>query len=283
MERWFSVYTSALSGDLPRLGLIASLYVIFTLFEVGLPAQPGHGLRGRVRNIVFAVIFLLGGLAAASAVMLFFPWRPRLRAAGGLGTSMLVCVGYLLLFDFLYYWYHRAQHRFALLWTVHEMHHADRELNVTTSNRTYWLELPIQFLVVSLPTVLLIGIDTAAWFVLPFVTTFWLLFTHANLRLRLGWLTPIICGPHVHRIHHSNLSRHLDRNFAQFFPIYDVLFGTYYGPARNEFPATGTDKMASDAALGDVLARPFWTWAHALSPARGVRPAPRPAPRGRAR
>src|SRR5207245_4268572 len=80
MERWFSVYTSALSGDLPRLGLIASLYVIFTLFEVGLPAQPGHGLRGRVRNIVFAVIFLLGGLAAASAVMLFFPWRPRLRA-----------------------------------------------------------------------------------------------------------------------------------------------------------------------------------------------------------
>jgi sterol desaturase/sphingolipid hydroxylase (fatty acid hydroxylase superfamily) len=96
------------------------------------------------------------------------------------------------------------------------------------------------------------------------VTTSWLLFTHANLRLRLGLLTPILCGPHVHRIHHSNLIRHRDKNFAQFFPIFDVVFGTYYRPGRDEFPTTGTQSMASDSRLGDVLARPFLTWAHAF-------------------
>ncbi len=282
MERWFLALKSALIGDLPRLGMLASLYIIFTLFEVGLPAQPHQGLRGRIRNILFAMIFLLGGLAAASAVMLFFPWRPRIREAGGIGTSILVCVGYLFLIDFLYYWYHRAQHSFSFLWPIHELHHADGELNVTTSNRTYWIELPIQFLVISLPTHFLIGIDTGAWVIVPFVTTFWLLFTHANLRLRLGWLTPIICGPHLHRIHHSNLGRHLNKNFAQFFPIYDVLFGTYYGPARDEFPTTGTRSMASDATLGDVLARPFWTWAQALKPFNDRRLAPAPTSRRRA-
>ena len=282
MERWFLAYKAALTDDIPRLAMIASLYLVFTLAEVGLPAERGHGIRGRIRNILLAMIFLLGGLAAASAVMMFFPWRPRIRQARGIDTSIGVCTGYLLVIDFLYYWYHRAQHRFTFLWPIHELHHADVELNVTTSNRTYWLELPVQFFIISLPTWFLIGIDTVSWFVLPFVTTFWLLFTHANVPLRLGWLTPIICGPHLHRIHHSNLSSHRNRNFAQFFPIYDVLFGTYYRPARDEFPTTGTRDLASDAGLLHVLVRPFLIWARRprTLPAPGWRSASSPRKAG---
>jgi sterol desaturase/sphingolipid hydroxylase (fatty acid hydroxylase superfamily) len=279
MEPWFLAYKSALAADLPRLGMIASLYLVFTLFEVRIPAQRGHRLRGRIRNILFASIFLLGGLAAATTAMLFFPWRPRIHRAGGAGTSILVCMAYLLLIDLLYYWYHRAQHYFTFLWPVHELHHADAELNVTTSNRTYWLELPIQLFLISLPTYFLIGIDTMSWLVLPFVTTSWLLFTHANLRLSLGWLTPIVCGPHLHRIHHSNLSPHLNKNFAQFFPIYDVLFGTYYRPGRNEFPTTGSEGLASDAGLLYVLAKPFGTWARMPRPLPSPKSSPVPSSR----
>jgi sterol desaturase/sphingolipid hydroxylase (fatty acid hydroxylase superfamily) len=266
MERWFLDFLAALTDDLPRLGMIVGLYAVFALFEVGFPAERAQGLRGRVRNVLFGMIYVLGGLAAVSAVMLLFPWRPRVREAAGVGTSFLVGVGYLVVIDFLYYWYHRAQHTFSFLWAIHELHHADAELNVTTSYRTYWLELPVQLLVISLPAFFVIGIDRVSMRFFPVVTTFWLLFIHANLRLRFGWLTPIICGPQLHRVHHSNRPAHLNKNFAQFFPIYDVLFGTYYSPAVDEFPTTGTEHLASDAALGRVLARPLRSWARSLNP-----------------
>jgi sterol desaturase/sphingolipid hydroxylase (fatty acid hydroxylase superfamily) len=47
------------------------------------------------------------------------------------------------------------------------------------------------------------------------------------------------CGPQIHRIHHSVLPQHRDKNYAVWFPLWDVLFGTYYHPARDEFPPTG--------------------------------------------
>jgi sterol desaturase/sphingolipid hydroxylase (fatty acid hydroxylase superfamily) len=64
----------------------------------------------------------------------------------------------------------------------------------------------------------------------------WTFLIHANLKLSLGPLSWLVDGPQVHRIHHSQLPQHFDRNFAAFFPIWDVLFGTYYHPARGEFP-----------------------------------------------
>ena len=33
--------------------------------------------------------------------------------------------------------------------------------------------------------------------------------------------------------------QHKDRNFAAFFPIWDILFRTFYFPKRDEFPDTG--------------------------------------------
>jgi hypothetical protein len=39
-----------------------------------------------------------------------------------------------------------------------------------------------------------------------------------------------------------------------------ILFGTYYAPARNEFPGTGTPGLASDAPLPAVLVKPFKVW-----------------------
>jgi len=30
-----------------------------------------------------------------------------------------------------------------------------------------------------------------------------------------------------------------DKNFAAFFPVIDILFGTYYRPRRDEYPRTG--------------------------------------------
>jgi sterol desaturase/sphingolipid hydroxylase (fatty acid hydroxylase superfamily) len=92
------------------------------------------------------------------------------------------------------------------------------------------------------------------------VAAFLLVFTHANVKLRLGVLTPLIVGPQVHRIHHSRLPEHQDKNFAQYFPVIDKMFGTYHAPGPDEFPPTGTPHLATDAPLSQVLSRPFLHW-----------------------
>lgn len=60
-----------------------------------------------------------------------------------------------------------------------------------------------------------------------------------NVRLQVGKASLFCCSPQIHRIHHSRLPQHFERNFAAAFPPWDVLFGTYYAPARDEFPPTG--------------------------------------------
>ena len=62
---------------------------------------------------------------------------------------------------------------------------------------------------------------------------------HANIRIHLGGLTPIITGPQWHRIHHSTDAQHRDKNFAAIFPFIDIVFGTYYSPNETEYPPTG--------------------------------------------
>ncbi len=60
----------------------------------------------------------------------------------------------------------------------------------------------------------------------------------------------MIVGPQWHRLHHSIEPQHADRNFAAFFPIFDIVFGTYSKPQSGEYPATGLH-------LGETLNRPL--------------------------
>lgn len=67
----------------------------------------------------------------------------------------------------------------------------------------------------------------------------WGFVNHANVRLGFGPLTSFVAGPQWHRIHHSVEAEHRDKNFSTFFPFIDRMFGTYYAPAPDEYPATG--------------------------------------------
>jgi sterol desaturase/sphingolipid hydroxylase (fatty acid hydroxylase superfamily) len=244
--------------------LIINLYLVFGFFELPFRAEPGHKLAGRIRNIVYAIVLLVATFVYARAIAVLNPLPARELPDHGVIYSIFILAVYLFLIDLMYYWYHRAQHRFALLWAIHELHHSDTEVNVTTSMRSYWLDRPLQSFIIGLPVSYLVGIDARAVLMMPFVLTTWLFFAHANLRLRLGFLTPVICGPHLHRIHHSTRPEHQNKNLAQFFPVFDVLFGTYYAPARDEFPGTGTSTLASDARFLEVIFRPFRIWLDSL-------------------
>ena len=155
---------------------------------------------------------------------------------------------------------------FSWLWPIHELHHSDAQMNVTTSYRTYWLDIVVQQALIVLPTVVFFGsMGPKHAYMMPFLTTFFLMFAHSNLRLNLGFMTSIICGPQIHRVHHSISMRHRDKNFAQFFPFIDKLFGTYYKPDVNEYPTTGVKEMDTNIGFIAVFIRPFQTWFKQLS------------------
>lgn len=159
--------------------------------------------------------------------------------------------------DFFFYWFHRALHKSTVLWQHHKMHHMDEELEAITINRQNWIEVFIAALLISAPTAILFRLDKLDPVQLGavagiFTTAFGLFLGigHMNVRFQVGRASLFYCSPQVHRIHHSRLPQHRDKNFAFVLPLWDVLFGTYYAPSRNEFPATGVE--------GEKEIKSFW-------------------------
>ena len=254
---------------LVMVGVMAS----FWIFEHLLPAELGQTTWGRVRNLRFVSLYHLGGGVLVSLLAYLVLPHVLLAETRVFDRSPLEQAGVILLYIFLgdlvFYWYHRAQHSMAGLWPIHELHHSDDELNATSSLRTYLLERPLQFILISVPITALIGNvpgldairltseDTGRLYL---VWLTWVVFAHANLRLQFGRWSWLATGPQVHRIHHSVEERHQRRNFAQFFPIIDVIFGTYCAPERDEFPRTGTPGASANIPFGRACIRPFRLW-----------------------
>ena len=78
----------------------------------------------------------------------------------------------------------------------------------------------------------------------------------------MGMWTSVICGPQLHRIHHSIHPEHNNKNYAQVFPIIDIVFGTFYMPQNDEFPETGTYEIKSDEEVLQTFMKPFKYWFH---------------------
>ncbi len=265
MDAWLKIWEQLLYSD-GRVTAYALLGVaVLTALEFFIPAEPGQGWTGRGRNLVYLILFKMFGLGGIAMWYAFGPrldlWMPQPSEF----ERVLLVIANLVTIDFFYYGYHRAQHRFSFMWAIHELHHADAELNATSSYRTYWLEAPVQTILVLTPTLLIFGgIGPTHGLAVVVCSLFFLIFSHANLRLRLGPLGPLgswVIGPQVHRIHHSRLPGDRDCNFAQFFPVLDRLFGSFHAPGWDEFPPTGAEGLASDASIATAMARPLRIWA----------------------
>lgn len=239
---------------------IATLFLVFTGFELVYPAQKQQSLKGRLRNIGYGVFVLTVGAFLSALVVSLLPFDFYLHKGFTLWQSCLYAIAFIALNDLGFYWYHRAQHKFGALWALHELHHSDDEMNASTSYRTYWLDYPAQALVINVPVLLVLGLDPLGMVFMIGFSILILTFTHANIRLHLGPFARVLVGPQMHRIHHSILPQHRDKNLAQVFPIYDIVFGTYYHPQKDEYPPTGTDTLATNSPYLKTMTRPFETW-----------------------
>jgi sterol desaturase/sphingolipid hydroxylase (fatty acid hydroxylase superfamily) len=157
--------------------------------------------------------------------------------------------------DFFSYWIHRGYHG-AVLWKYHAVHHSSKDLDWISAARFHPVNLLLGTVVVDVG-LLLAGIspNIMLW-VGPF-TTAHSAFVHANLNWTLGPFKYVLAGPIFHRWHHTALERGGSCNFAGTFPVWDMLFGTFYMP-KNELPDSyGIDDKEFPASFGAQLLYPF--------------------------
>ena len=142
---------------------------------------------------------------------------------------------YLLVSDFALYWIHRLFHRGAL-WKYHAVHHASEDLEWISAARFHPINIIFGTTLVDV-LMLVSGIQPEVFFFLMPFTTFSSAFVHANLDWTFGPLKYVFVSPVFHRWHHSLPDQGGNKNFANTFAVFDVLFGTFYMP-NGRLPAT---------------------------------------------
>jgi sterol desaturase/sphingolipid hydroxylase (fatty acid hydroxylase superfamily) len=196
---------------------------------------------------------LLAPIAALSAAAIVgltgFGWL-ELPTGGLWWCASLALV--VVVLDLYKYAIHRLQHAVPVLWSMHSFHHSANAVTFITGARHFWLErvlvdalLPVLAVLFRLPPAMAIIAGVISF--IPEACA------HLNVRISLGRFVTWINNPQFHRIHHSNLIEHRDKNFASVFPIWDILFGTVWVPEKSEYPPTGITPPERAGIVNSVI------------------------------
>ncbi len=177
--------------------------------------------------------------------------------------------------DFSYYWWHRLQHTTPALWELHKLHHSEERMNTTTMPRSHFLEQSGQAFFRGLSVGLVFDLSQQGQTTLAIIAggllpPIWNFFIHSNVRAdALNALVPYFSTPQYHRLHHSRLPEHQDTNFAVFFPVFDIVFGSYCKPKPGEFPPTGLSSGEKIETFREAQLGPLLIWYRSLFLKRG--------------
>ncbi|HWE99021.1 MAG TPA: sterol desaturase family protein [Caulobacteraceae bacterium] len=163
---------------------------------------------------------------------------------------------FVLLMDFGEYLFHRAQHTVPALWALHSLHHSDRSMNISTTNRHHWADFPIKSVTVYLVVALLVRANPAVIAIYS-IASLYNYVSHLNVDFGYGRLSFLLNSPRYHRIHHSRRPEHWNTNFAAIFPIFDVIFGSYRPGAAGAPPPTGLDAREEPKSIGEAVIWPY--------------------------
>lgn len=163
---------------------------------------------------------------------------------------------YFIVLDFVDYWIHRAQHRFNWWWSLHALHHSQRQMTLWSDDRNHLLDDLLRDALMA-SVALLIGVAPGQYIGLIAASRVLQSVQHANLKLSFGRVGEcLLVSPRFHRVHHAIGFGHEGSargcNFAVLFPVWDILFGT--ADFRNEYPATGI----RDQLAGRDYGQGFW-------------------------
>lgn len=231
---------------------------------------------------VAAVVLVALALGAPLGAGRLQPWIEARRTVVSLQPGWLQAIEIILLADLLGYWTHRLFHR-RRLWRFHAVHHAAKELDWLSAVRVHPVNEALMRVAQIVPLFALGFRGEALAGVAPLFTLY-ALGLHANVPWTFGRLRHLLASPAFHRWHHTSEEQGLDKNFAGLFPVWDLVFGTFYLPVdrqpvtfgvREEVPAGLLAQLAWPLApLGPPAARTALT--ASPSPASPPRTPPDP-------
>ena len=239
------------------IAVLAVLVLLLVLERVFPVAKALGGVRRVAKNLSlaganailsWAIVVPVSAFAAAHVL----GWRP-LWWAGWAGLALDI-----LLLDCWIYWWHRANHRWPLLWRFHEVHHLDEFLDASSALRFHFGEVLISSLLRA-AVILALGVPLLSVVVFETLLAVNTMFHHSNLRLPPKLeraLSYVIVTPSIHWVHHHAIRRDTDSNYSSLLSIWDRLFASRSPTVRTPEMPIGTEGL-TDEMLPQLLTRPF--------------------------
>lgn len=257
--------------SLIRLGIFAGLFALFAGIEALAPRRKRVQPRSTrwVTNWALSVLNTITLRVLAVGLPLLAVGAAIDAQTNGIGLLNIVglpvwieVILAVLMFDFAIWAQHLVTHKIPFLWRFHRVHHADRDIDVSTAIRFHPLEIAFSMLL-KVGLVYALGPSALAIILFEIILNGTAMFNHANMRLPLTldrWVRLILVTPDMHRIHHSVHRHEHDSNYGFSLSIWDRAFGTYI-----DQPEEGHDGMDiglrwqdhSPAKIGWSLKLPF--------------------------
>ena len=259
---------------------VALTYAVCVPLERWRPVERWPDARAVTVDILYTLISRVGLLPLVTFV-LFFQLQVMLNgflADHGwvpptlerlfpflLGQPVLTFCLYVVILDFSDYWRHRLSHRFGWWYSLHALHHAQRQMTFWSDDRNHLLDEVFSFAWFT-AVALLIGIPPMQFPLLVLLLRLLESLSHANARLSFGWLGErLLVSPRFHRAHHGTTAAGRESvNYGAILPWWDMLFRTAdfsrdYArtgdPSAEEALATGSYAMQQWAGLRRLLRR----------------------------
>jgi sterol desaturase/sphingolipid hydroxylase (fatty acid hydroxylase superfamily) len=230
MSAWLILYETGF-----RVGLFVGLAVVLILVERLRPRRVLAEIKWQrwFDNFGLGFINIVVTRVTIPVTLVALAINPPLNGWGLLnGTAFPPYIEVLIAFlflDLVIYWQHRLSHTSRWFWQLHQVHHSDRDFDVSTAVRFHPLEILLS-LVIKAFAVLIIGAPVVSIILFELVLSSAALFNHSNINLpaKLDWISRwIIVTPDMHRVHHSCLVDERNSNFGFNLPWWDRLFSTY--------------------------------------------------------
>jgi len=233
-------------GDsLIRLGVFIGVFLVMALIEFGWPKRTLIAPKGRrwLTNVGISVTaaFVLRLMAAtavpiAAIAAAFYAQRNGIGLLNSVAWPAWVKIAIaLIVLDLAIWAQHLVSHKIPLLWRLHRVHHADRDIDVTTAIRFHPVEIALSMLW-KIAVVMALGATPLAVFLFEVILNACAMFNHANIALP-GWIDKplrlLIVTPDMHRVHHSVLRREHDSNYGFNLSLWDRVFRTYTAQPRD--------------------------------------------------
>ena len=142
----------------------------------------------------------------------------------------------LLVLDSKQYWIHRAQHKVALWWRFHRVHHLSPDLTMMAQGRVHILEFAFVHVISNILVAQFLGLEAKAviyGYLFPALVIggFW---SHLNFdcpRHSMPWWAYVIATPNFHALHHTQANDRV--NYGEILVIWDIIFGTFASPVKH--------------------------------------------------